>query len=457
MRGDVIACHRNPAATVDNGMHMELLASQIASATGGVLVGPDVVVSGASHDSRALTPGALFVPIVAARDGHDFIADSLAAGAAAYLAGRCRREPTTGTAIVVDDTLAALTRLAHVVRGALPERVVGITGSVGKTTTKDLASAVLSTTYRTHANDRSFNNEIGVPLTILNAPHDTAALVVEMGARGVGHIEELCAIARPTIGLVTRVGAAHLELFGSIDEVAIAKSELVASLPPNGVAVLNADDERVSAMAAVTRALVLTYGAAGEVRASRVAVADDLTSRFALESPWGRADVALAVSGRHNVDNALAAAAVGLAAGVSIDAVAAGLSAARVSQWRMEMRRAPSGARIINDAYNANPVSMRAALEALVDLPAARRVAVLGPMAELGAESDAEHRAMGELARSLGVHVIAVAAPGYGGDDAADIDEAVRQLGELAPDDAVLVKGSRVAGLERLVDRLTER
>jgi UDP-N-acetylmuramoyl-tripeptide--D-alanyl-D-alanine ligase len=243
-------------------------------------------------------------------------------------------------------------------------------------------------------------------------------------------------------------------MFGSLDDVAVAKAELVVSLPPTGVAVLNADDERVAAMAALVRAQTLTYGAAGEVRAADVTIADDLTSRFRLESPWGRADVALSVCGRHNVDNALAAAAVGLAAGVSIDAVVAGLSAARVSEWRMEMRCAPSGARIINDAYNANPVSMRAALVALTDLPATRRVAVLGPMAELGAGSDAEHRAIGELARSLGVDVIAVAAPGYGGKDAADLDEALALLGELSPDDAVLVKGSRVAGLERLAARL---
>lgn len=430
---------------------MELHASQIARATGGTLVGPDVRVTGASQDSRAIRPGWLFVPIVAARDGHDFIPDALAKGASAYLS---ERGHVGGTAILVDDSARALQRLAAAVRGALPDRVVGVTGSVGKTSAKDLATAVLSTTFATHASDRSFNNEIGVPLTLLNAPDGSEAVVVEMGARGVGHVAQLCAIARPAIGLVTRVGAAHLELFGTVDDVATAKAELVEALPSHGAAVLNADDEHVAAMAGRTRARVLTYGAAGEVRAVGVEVRDDLTSRFELQGPWGRVRVQLAVRGLHNVHNALAAAAVGLVAGVDIEQVAHALETATVSAWRMELLHAPSGARVLNDAYNANPVSMRAALDALAHLPARRRIAVLGPMAELGAGAVEAHREIGDLARASGVRLISVASPAYGGEDVPDIDAAVAAVGELGPDDAVLVKGSRVAGLERLAARL---
>jgi UDP-N-acetylmuramoyl-tripeptide--D-alanyl-D-alanine ligase len=430
---------------------MLLRASDVARATGGALVGPDVVVSGANQDSRTLRAGQLFVPLVADRDGHEFIDVALAAGAAAYLSAQGHRG---GTAILVDDTAIALERLGSAARALLPARVVGITGSVGKTSTKDLTAAVLATTFVTHASERSFNNEIGVPLTLLDAPDATEAVVVEMGARGIGHIAGLCRVARPTVAVVTRIGAAHLEMFGTIDEVAIAKGELVEALPPGGTAVLNADDDRVAAMASRTTARVLTYGAKGDVRAERVEVDGDLSSRFVLCTPSSSIEVHLAVRGRRNVDNALAAAAVGMALGVEPDAVASGLAAARLSPWRMELDRAASGARVLNDAYNANPVSMRAALEALAELPAARRSAVLGPMAELGESSGEDHREIGSVARSLGIRVISVAAPGYGGEDVVDIDAALAALGELGPGDAVLVKGSRVAGLERLAGRL---
>jgi UDP-N-acetylmuramoyl-tripeptide--D-alanyl-D-alanine ligase len=431
---------------------MELHASRIAALTDGTLAGPDVVVSGANQDSRSLTPGQLFVPIMAERDGHEFIADALAAGASAYLSATGHHG---GTAVLVDDTEAALERLGGAVRAFLPDRVVGITGSVGKTSTKDLTAAVLATTFATHANDRSFNNDIGVPLTLLGAPEGTEAVVVEMGARNIGHIAKLCTIARPTIGLVTRVGAAHLELFGTIDDVAAAKGELVESLPRSGTAVLNAADHLVSAMDRRTAANVLRYGVGGEVRASAVELRADLTSRFTLESPWGRVDVVLGARGRHNVDNALGAAAVGLVAGCDLAAVAYALQGAKVSSWRMELLHTPNGARVLNDAYNANPVSMRAALEALSHLPASRRFALLGPMAELGANAPFEHRRIGEEARAAGIHVISVGAPDYGGEDVDDLDAALAAMGELQPDDAVLVKGSRVAGLERLAAQLT--
>lgn len=433
---------------------MQLRTSDLATALGGHLHGPDVVVDGASIDSRSVGPGQLFVPIVAERDGHDFLPAALDAGAAAYLTSR---DPLGGTAIVVPDTLVGLQRAGHLARGRIDGHVVGVTGSVGKTSVKDLLAAVLSRTLRTTANERSFNNEMGVPLTLLGAPDGTEAIVVEMGARDVGHIADLCGIASPTIGIVTRVAAVHTEVFGSIEAVARAKSELVAELPSSGTAILNAGDPRVDAMAIVTDANVVTYGAGGEVRAVGVELDHELRGRYRLHSPWGEVDVELQVRGAHQVDNSLAAAAAALVCGLSLDDVAAGLGDAALSPWRMELATAPSGAVVLNDAYNANPTSVAAALESLAALPAERRTAVLGVMAELGDGADDEHAAIGDLARRLGIRVVAVAAPAYGGHDVSTVDEAVALLEPLQRGDAVLVKGSRVAGLERLAALLLAR
>ena len=296
---------------------------------------------------------------------------------------------------------------------------------MGKTSVKDLLAAVLAERWATSASVRSFNNELGVPLTLLTAPDGTEALVVEMGARGVGHIADLCAIASPTVGIVTRVAAVHTEVFGTIDDVARAKGELVEALPEDGTAVLNAGDERVAAMAARTQATVITYGRDGDVRAEEVIVGADLRPRFTLRSPGGAIDIALAVRGAHQVENALAAAAAALACGVELGQVQVGLSAAALSPWRMELATASSGAIVLNDAYNANPTSVAAALDALAALPARRRMAVLGIMAELGAGEAAEHAAIGTQAKALGIRLIAVAAPAYGGEDVASIEEAL--------------------------------
>jgi UDP-N-acetylmuramoyl-tripeptide--D-alanyl-D-alanine ligase len=423
---------------------------EVAAATGGRLEGPDVTVDGVSIDSRGDVAGRLFVPVVAERDGHDYVAAALAAGAAAYVTSR---PPDGGSAIVVDDTLVALGAVGGLARDRLPDRVIGVTGSVGKTSVKDLLAAALAGTYATVASERSFNNELGVPLTLANAPDGTEAAVVEMGARGIGHIRLLCELARPTIGIVTAVGHVHTELFGTIDDVALGKGELVESLPPSGTAVLNADDERVAAMAARTSATVITYGLAGEVTATDVTL-DDLRPAFRLRTPWGDADVRLAVRGHHQVGNALAAAAAALAAGAPLDAVADGLGRAALSPWRMDLRRTAAGALVLNDAYNANPISMAAALRSLAALDATRRVAVLGTMAELGDVAEAEHAAIAALAAELGIRVVALAEPRYGGEQVADVDAAAATLGSLAEGDAVLVKGSRVAGLERLADVL---
>jgi len=451
---------------------MRLRTREIAEATGGRLVGPDLEVDGVGIDTRELAAGSLFVPIEGERDGHGFVADALAGGAAGFLTGRGAHEherPEGIAAIEVDDTTAALAAIGGLARRHLGEtQVIGITGSVGKTTTKDLLAAVLATTYATSASVRSFNNELGVPLTLANAPEGTEVLVVEMGARGRGHIEDLCAIARPTVGVVTSVEGVHTELFGDIGEVAAAKGELVESLPPSGVAVLNADNQLVAEMADRARARVVRVSlaaahpagrAAPDVWAEGITVGADLHPSFRLCASGGDRDVTLSVRGEHNVVNGLLAAAAGLAVGVPLDSVAEGLAAASLSPWRMDLATARSGARILNDAYNAGPASTAAALRALAALDARRRVAVLGLMAELGDEAGQAHLEITELAGRLGIEVVAVDAPAYGPGavHVAGIDAALGELeraGGLGPDDAVLVKASRVAGLEHLAAAL---
>lgn len=436
---------------------MRLRLSDLAAATGGTLHGPDVEVDGLSVDTRSLAPGAGFVALVAERDGHDFVPAAVAAGAAAVLADRPL--PDAGVPVVqVADTAAALLDMGRLARTRLPERVVGITGSVGKTSTKDLLRAALAARWTVAASERSFNNEIGVPLTLAGAPEGAGAAVVEMGARGAGHIALLCGIARPTAAIVTAVAPAHLEMFGTVEDIARAKGELVEALPADGVAVLNADDHRVAAMASRTRARVLTYGTgeAAEVRATSVELDDLLRPRVRLATPWGHTEVRLAVHGAHQAGNAVGAAACALALGVDLDDVVEALGTASISGLRMDIRRAPSGAVVVNDAYNANPTSTRAALDALAALPGARtRTALLGRMAELGAEGDRLHAEVAADAAARGIRVISVAAPAYGTEEAADdVEGALALLGPVGEGDAVLVKGSRVAALERAAEAL---
>ena len=421
---------------------MRLLASQVAEATGGDLVGPDSEIDGASFDSRSVVTGQLFVPIVADRDGHDFIPSALESGAGAYLTSR---SPIGGTAIRVADTGEALMQLAAWVRGRLDIPVVGITGSVGKTSTKDFVAAALGATHRVAANERSFNNEQGLPVTMLGAPDDIDVLVVEMGMRGFGEITRLCDVARPTIGVVTAVAASHTERVGGIDGVARAKRELVEVLPERGTAVLNADDERVAAMAGHTAAGVITYGRAGDVRLVDVTLDELARPRLMVETPWGRGDVQLAVSGAHMAHNAAGAIAVAGAVTGSIDGALEALAAAAVSGMRMEVARASSGAVIVNDAYNANPDSMRAALDAVASMRADRRFAVLGVMAELDDPPAGHHRVMND-ALERGIEVVAVGTDLYG---VRPVDDPVAALGDIGPGDVVLVKASRAGGLER--------
>lgn len=467
---------------------MHWTVADVASATSGRRVAgdPEAELTAVAIDSRTVGQGELFVALRAGRDGHVFVGHAAAAGAAAVLVDSrwiSGEAPVGDAAIARDgevidplealpaglavvevvDTGNALLALGRAARRRLLAPVIGITGSVGKTSTKDLAAAALTRRWRTAASERSFNNELGVPLTLANAPEDTEVAVVEMGARGPGHIALLADVARPGIAVVTAVAAVHTELFGSLEAIAAAKGELVEALPAGGTAILNGDDPLVAAMAerANPGVGVLRFSARGDPTADLVAeevvVEDDLRPRFRLRSPWGAAGVFLGVRGEHHVNNALAAAAAALRCDVPLPDVVAALEEAHLSPWRMALERTAGGALVLNDAYNANPASMEAALRSLARLPADRRVAVLGEMAELGDLAPEAHRRVAELAAELEVELVAVGTSLYGRAPVADIDAALVALGgvdSLGPRTAVLVKASRVAGLERLAERL---
>jgi UDP-N-acetylmuramoyl-tripeptide--D-alanyl-D-alanine ligase len=424
-------------------------ASELSAHVGGELIGTDICLEGASTDSRTIQPGQLYVPIMAERDGHSFIPAALRAGALAYLTAQ---EPVGNTAIRVRDTAAALLSLGAFARDRV-DHAIGITGSVGKTTTKDLLAGCLASTFSTAASERSFNNELGVPLTLLNAPDSASWVVLEMGARRVGDIQRLVRVARPEIGVVTRVAKAHIEYFGDLRGVARAKGELVAALPASGLAVLNFDDPRVRAMQSVSACPVLGYATDGDadVRADDVTLDRDLRARFRLVSPWGRTEVRLAVHGAHQVANALAAATVALWCGVPIESVAQALSVTRGSSLRMELRRVPCGPTLIVDCYNANPASTEAALQSLAELPSEHKLAVLGLMAELGDQSESEHRRIASVAQELGIEVVGYETELYGPTHVTGVEEAVTVLRSLGSGDAALVKGSRMARLEDLI------
>jgi len=428
--------------------------TELAAWLGGEQVGPDSTIAGASIDTRTVLPGQLYVPIVAERDGHEFIRTALERGAPAYLTDR---EPVGGTAVVVEDTAVSLLQLGLFARERMQGGVIGITGSVGKTTTKDLLRHCLASAFVVAASERSFNNELGLPLTLLNAPDDVEWVVLEMGARGAGHITRLTDVGRPDVGIVTSVAMAHVEFFGDLEGVARAKSELVAALPPTGVAILNFDDPLVARMASVSPCPVLSYALGdAEVRAENVTMDDDLRPRFHLSTPWGAGEVRLALHGIQQVPNALAAAAAALWSGVPFDGVAAALATATGSPLRMEVRRVPGGPVLVVDCYNANPASTEAALRSLAALPAGRRLAVLGLMAELGSETVPEHQRAVQLAAELGIEVVGYQTALYGPAQVTTPDDAVALLRTLGPGDAALVKGSRVARLEDIVQRYGE-
>ena len=451
---------------------ISLTLAEVASAVGGTLQGADgaAVITRVCLDSRECRPGDLFVAIVGeTHDGHDHVAAALSAGATAAVVSHGTATPS----IVVDDTIIALGRLARAVLDRLPQcQVIAITGSSGKTSTKDLVAQVLESAAPTVAPPGSFNNEIGLPTTVLRADEDTRFLVMEMGMRGLGHIAYLCEIAPPHIAVVTNVGSAHLELLGSREAIAEAKSEIVTALDASGVAVLNQDDDLVAAMRVKAPGRVVTYGRSTESEVSaRDVVLDDLARpSFTLAVGADRHPVRLAVHGAHQVSNALAAAAVGIAVGMSVSEVAAALtSAGATSRWRMEVVTAPSGVLVVNDAYNANPESMTAALDSLAAMASGRTTwAVIGEMREIGDSSAEQHANIGEVLLTRGIdHLVAVgdgARPVY---DAvvsrmgtraqwvADVDDALLVLqSSVGEGDVVLVKASRAIGLERVAEGL---
>jgi UDP-N-acetylmuramoyl-tripeptide--D-alanyl-D-alanine ligase len=436
---------------------MRFRAFEAAAALGATVVGPDVEIDGVSFDSRAVAAGQLFAPIVAERDGHTFLPDALARGAVAYLTAQ---RPIGGTAIVVDDTLDALMRLAAWGRerwgaGDPMRRVVGITGSVGKTSTKDLAAAAITASARTWANERSFNNDQGLPTTILNAPDTTDVMILEMGMRGFGEISRLCSIGRPDLGIVTRVANAHTERVGDLAGVARAKGELIEALPLGGVAILNGDDQRVRAMAGRAPGRAVLYGTMPdcEVHIGEVVLDPMARPAFRLGTPWGSFDVRLAASGAHMAENAAAALSCVGVLGLDVAAGVDALRTASITPMRMEVRRLASGAVLVDDSYNANPVSMRAALDALAAVPATRRVAVLGVMAEL-ADPSGDHREIAAYAKARGIDVIAVGTDLYG---TAPVPDPLDALWSLSGGDAVLVKASRAAQLDRVAAALVAR
>jgi UDP-N-acetylmuramoyl-tripeptide--D-alanyl-D-alanine ligase len=468
-----------------------LSAAEIATLTGGTLrpaaghpeAGAAVVTGPVVVDSRQAAPGALFAALPGERvDGHDFAAAAVRAGAAVVLAARPVDDVPGTPVIVVPDVTEALGALARAVLARLPgATVVGITGSSGKTSTKDLTAQVVERLGATIAPVGSFNNELGLPLTVLRADSSTKYLVLEMSARGIGHIAQLCGIAPPRIGAVLNVGRAHAGEFGSLDAVAKAKGELVEALPADGVAILNADDPNVWPMAARTRARTVTFSASAartadrqaDVRAAAISLDDLGRASFQLIMAGGRADVHLRLHGGHHVANALAAAAIAAELGLDVASIAAALSSATArSKKRMELTRRADGVLVVNDAYNANPDSVKAAIEALRHLTSTGRrgFAVLGYMAELGDLADESHQEAGRLAAQAGVAGLvavgtlaepvltgargqagwrgeAIAAP-----DAKAAIEALRN--RLRPGDVVLVKASKSAGLWEVADGL---
>lgn len=422
-------------------------------------------------DSRQAGRGDLFVALPGERrDGYEFAPDAVARGARGLLLRELPEGLPAGVAVfVVPDTLLALQRLAAGRRDRRRAKVIGITGSVGKTTTKELAATVLGARHPVLKSEANYNNEIGLPLTLLWLTHRHRRAVLEMGMYALGEIRMLCEIARPEVGVVTNVGPSHLERLGSLEAIAAAKAELPESLPPHGFALFNADDPLVRAMVDRTRARPLFYGLAedADVRATDVESCGLDGVSFRLHWCGQSVPVETSLPGRHIVSNALAAAAVGLADGMSLAEVAAALGRAQVP-LRIQVHRARGGGTILDDTYNASPVSVSAALDLLAEIPG-RRIAVLGDMAELGAASDEGHLVVGRRAAETADVIHAV------GEEAALIAKAARAAGhrtvhhwpakeqaaeallaDLRPDDVVLLKASRALALETLLEVLKE-
>ena len=414
-----------------------------------------VMVSRVTTDSRSVAPGDLFIAIAGeAFDGNAFVTDAVAAGAVAVVTSRT--DVSGIPRIVAADTLQVLRDLAAIARRDIDVPVVAVTGSSGKTSTKDLLAAALPGAW---ASPRSFNNEVGVPLTVLGAPADARYLVVEVGSRGRGHITYLMPAVRPDVAIVTNLGVVHLETFGTTDDLADAKYELIASLDPAGTAVVPAAEPRLHRD---RRGPVVTFGIedGADVRVGNVVVDDHGYPTFDLAACGRSLSLRLRIAGAHQALNAAAAVGAGLAVGVDLDTLCSGLESATGSQWRMEIHRGRFT--VVNDAYNANPDSVEAAMRTVAEMPG-RHIAVLGTMAELGPIERTEHERIGRLAADLGfANVITIgdepgiaAGAGAIGRNVTDPDAAYRIVTGLVDDgDVVLVKASRAVGLEGLALRL---
>lgn len=449
----------------------EMSESEIASICGGKVVVGRGICYGVSIDSRTIKEGELFVALKGDRfDGHDFVLDAISKGASGAMISRDREGmvgvPDRGFLISVDDTVKGLQRLASSWRTRFEIPVIGITGSVGKTTTKEMVAKVLSTRGPVLANMRSFNNQIGLPLEILKLSEEHWAAVLEMGTNSPGEIATLCGIASPKIGVITSIGKAHTEGLGDIEGIKREKGALLESLPEDGLAILNSDDPNVLDLSKRTRARVVTYGMGSD---AAIRAAD-------MEEIWGKgirihmedgAIFEIPLWGKHNGYNALAAVAVGRSLGIQDQEIASSLSLLSPAPMRMELKE-EGGVIVIDDSYNANPLSMRAAIMALASTPAMRRIAVLGDMLELGRISEEEHRDLGSFVAEAGVDILLAV-----GDMSDLVVEGALRAGkilaipfgtpeeashflaqEILPGDAVLVKGSRKVGMEKVVESL---
>jgi UDP-N-acetylmuramoyl-tripeptide--D-alanyl-D-alanine ligase len=436
---------------------MRISASDVARITSGTLVGTDLEANGISFDTRSLEHNQAFIAVVAERDGHDHLQTAAQAGAAFALVQRGRAVPYL-SCVEVDDTVVALGLVAAECRRWLSvtaqNRVVGITGSAGKTSTKNMVNVVLSSQWaNTHAAAASLNNDIGLPVTIINAPNDCEAIVLEMGMRGLGEIARLCKIASPTISVVTNVGDAHSERVGGLEGVARAKAEIVESLQADCIAILNADDHRVAAMASHTQAQVITFGTINnaDIRAE-VLETDDrgcITAVFYYKQDT--ASVKVPLPGQHMMLNAAAAAAVGVACGISLNQAVAAVAATLAEPGRMQWFTTSAGMRVLDDSYNANVASMLSALKVLSDSQATRRIAVLGRMSEI-AEPEQGHARIAEYCDTNNIELLALETDLYGVQSrtVSDIIELIR----VESDAVVVVKGSRAARTERVVQGL---
>ena len=437
---------------------MLIIASEVASVAHGTLVGLDCEASGIAFDSRTLRRGQAFVALGGDADGHDYLSSAAAAGAPFAIVRRGKSIDAL-TCIEVDDCDAALTALGGHCRArlaaTLDRRVIGITGSVGKTSTKDLVLAVLRSKFmNAHGPEKSLNNDIGVPVTIINSPEACDALVLEMGMRGFGEIARLCEVGHPQIGVITEVGDAHGERVGGVAGVIRAKAELLQALPESGIAIVNSDS--VNAMKTVHNisAHVLTFGSSetASVRFEIVSVDERgcCTVRFTAENQSAVGVVPL--PGTHMASNAAAAVSVGISCGIGIGRCVEALANVQSAPQRMQWMTGPRGLRILDDSYNANPVSVAAALRTIAETPAARRCAVLGVMAEV-TDSAAAHQEIAALCRQLGIELLSLETDLYG-TSAMTVTQIVAALSELDSNNVVVVKGSRMAATERVVHAL---